>query len=165
MLILGVDPGIVNTGYAILNIENKAPRLVDYGCIQTKQTALFPFRLKTIYDGVTQVIERFKPDTIALEEVIYSKNVQIALKMGHARGVTLLAAVNKGISTAEYSPREIKLAITGNGAASKSQVQRMVYQLLNLHELSASYDITDAMAVAICHGYRSKRGSKIEGND
>lgn len=158
MLILGVDPGITSTGYAILHVEDGTPRLFDYGNIQTKQTALFPFRLKTIYDGIKQIIEKYKPDTLALEEVIFSKNIQIALKMGHARGVTLLAAVNQGISIAEYSPREIKLAITGNGAASKRQVQKMVSQLLNLHELPASYDVTDAIAAAICHGYRSKKG-------
>ena len=98
---------------------------------------------------------KYKPETLALEEVFYSQNVQTALKMGHARGVTLVAAVNKNVSTSEYAPREIKLATTGNGAASKQQVQKMVAQLLNLPQIPTSYDITDAMAVAICHSFRT----------
>ena len=154
MIVLGVDPGIMNTGYALINITGGVFQLLDCGCIQTKKSTAFPGRLKQIYDGIIEVIEKYKPNALALEEVFYSQNVQTALKMGHARGVTLLAAVNYNISTAEYSPREVKLATTGNGAASKLQVQRMVAHILNLPQLPSSYDITDAMAVAICHSHR-----------
>ena len=157
MIILGVDPGIATTGYALLNIEQGTTQVVDYGCIQTDSSADFASRLKKIYDGIVNIITAYKPHALALEEVFYSQNVKTALKMGHVRGVTLLAAVNHGISTSEYSPREVKLAVTGTGGASKQQVQRMVVHLLNLPQLPTPYDVADAMAIAICHGNRMKK--------
>ena len=154
MVILGVDPGVTITGYALLNIADGSTSILDYGYIQTDRAAAFPFRLKKIYDGISQIIEQFQPHTLALEQVFYAQNIKTALKMGHVRAVTLLAAVNHQVSISEFSPREIKQAVTGNGAASKQQVQKMVVQLLNLTQLPSPYDVTDAMAVAICHSNR-----------
>ena len=152
MLVLGIDPAISTTGYALIQFEdNNNNEVIDFGHIKTDNSKAFPFRLKEIYDDISKIIEQHKPQALAIEEVFYLQNIQIALKMGQARGVSLLAAVNYSISTYEYSPREVKQAVTGNGAASKQQVQKMVVKLLNLSQPPSSYDITDAMAVAICH--------------
>lgn len=154
MKILGVDPAISTTGYALIEFKNKNIEILDFGCIRTDSKAAFPLRLKEIYDDISKLIEQHQPHAFAIEEVIYSQNIQIALKMGQARGVSLLAAVNFLVPTYEYSPREVKLAVTGNGAANKQQVQRMVTKLLKLSKLPSPYDISDAMAVAICHCHR-----------
>lgn len=156
MRILGVDPGIAVTGYALINMEGAGASLVDYGFVETDRKAAFSIRLKCIYDEISQVIRQHDPQYVAVEQVFYSKNVQVALKMGHARGVVLLAGVNQNVSITEYSPREIKQAVTGNGAASKYQVQRMVQQLLKLKDTPLPYDVTDAMAVALCQSFRIK---------
>lgn len=113
-----------------------------------------PIRLKQIYETLSDVIERFHPDEFAIETAFYGKNAQSALKLGHARGVSMLAAVTREIPTAEYSPREVKKAVVGNGSATKNQVQYMVKNLLSLETMPKFYDATDALAVAICHYHR-----------
>ena len=157
MIILGVDPGVAITGYALLKSVDKSTKILDYGNIQTDRSSSFPLRLKKIYDEISQLIEQYRPQTLALEDVFYAQNIKTALKMGHVRAVTLLAAVNNDVAISEFSPREVKLAVTGYGAASKEQVQKMVVHLLNLPQLPSSYDVTDAMAVAICHCNRTKK--------
>ncbi len=161
MIILGVDPGVAVTGYALLDITKNSASTIDYGCIKTSRTTSFPLRLKAIYDGITQLIDKYCPQVIVLEEVFYVQNIKTALKMGHVRAVTLLAAVNSDVLISEFSTREIKQSITGNGAASKQQVQRMVINLLNLSESSIPYDVTDAMAAAICHFHRKQKNQKF----
>jgi len=153
-MILGVDPGLLHTGFAVLEAENKSCQLAHFGVINTQSSQPFAERLKIIYDQLCEIINRYRLEAVALEEIFFSRNVKVALKMSHARGITLLAAANHQIPTAEYSPREIKQAVTGNGNASKYQVQQMIYQLLNLTEMPSNYDITDAMAVAYCHSQR-----------
>lgn len=162
MLILGVDPGIQVTGFAILQVAVAKKEVLDFGIIETKTSSSFEQRLKKIYDHLVELIEKYSPNVLALEEVFYSRNVQVALKLGHARGVTMIAAANYGISAAEYSPREIKQALTGNGNASKQQVQQMVVRLLNLQSLPSRFDMTDAMAVAYCHSQRMKTDMLIK---
>jgi crossover junction endodeoxyribonuclease RuvC len=154
MTILGVDPGLQNTGFAVLQAVEKSCRILQFGLIKTNNSQLFEQRLKTIYDQLCEIIEKYQFEVVALEEIFYSRNVKVALKMSHARGVTLLAAANYQITTAEYSPREIKQAVTGNGNASKYQVQQMICRLLNLPSTPSTYDITDAMAVAYCCSQR-----------
>ncbi|UCE05564.1 MAG: crossover junction endodeoxyribonuclease RuvC [bacterium] len=154
MVILGVDPGLQKTGFAVLHTEDKSSNLLQFGLINTNSCHLFERRLKIIYDQLCDIIEQYTLEGIALEEIFYSRNVKVALKMSHARGVTLLAAANYQIPTAEYSPREIKQAVTGNGNASKYQVQQMIGRLLNLTATPSNFDITDAMAVAYCHSQR-----------
>ena len=156
MVILGIDPAIKTTGYAVITTEKDSAEVVNFGCIETDRSTSFPLRLKKIYDGLSRIIEQHCPQVLAIEEVFYSQNIQVALKMGHARGVALLAAANYSIPIFEYSPREVKIAVTGNGAASKLQVQKMVVQLLNLSELPSSFDIADALAVALCHYNRKQ---------
>jgi crossover junction endodeoxyribonuclease RuvC len=116
-------------------------------------------RLKQIYDTLVEVIEAYKPDEFAIETAFYGKNVQSTLKLGHARGVSILAAVNKQIPTAEYSPREIKKSVAGLGGASKEQVRYMVCQILKIKSLPKQMDISDAIAVALCHHNRLMNGS------
>jgi len=156
MIITGVDPGIQNTGIAALKADKGSIELVAFENIPTKNTDSFAIRLKTIYQHIVIFLQSYQPDVVAFEQIFYSRNVKIALKMGHARGVALLAAANVNVPVSEYSPREIKLALTGNGNASKHQVQQMICHLLNLSSIPSTYDITDAMAVAYCFCQRNK---------
>ncbi|MFN4111032.1 MAG: crossover junction endodeoxyribonuclease RuvC, partial [Ignavibacteria bacterium] len=132
MIILGIDPGTLKTGYGIIELTNGRVKLLSSGVIENNRIKSLPLRLKFIYDEITRLIEEFLPDELSIESAFYGKNVQSALKIGHARGVSILAAVNKQIPAYEYTPREIKKSIVGNGAASKQQVSYMVHQLLQL---------------------------------
>ncbi len=156
MIILGVDPALQSTGFAVLQAEARSIAILQYGLIETSRNAAFETRLKTIYDELCQVIGSHSIGVMALEQIFYGQNVKVALLMSHVRGVTLLAAANHHLPTAEYSPREIKQAVTGNGNASKYQVQQMMVRLLNLPVTPRVFDITDAMAVAYCHSQRSR---------
>lgn len=162
MAILGVDPGLQNTGFAVLDADDKCCGILKFGLIKTHNTQSFDLRLKAIYDQLCYIIEQYKLQAVALEEIFYSRNVKVALKMSHARGVALLAAANYQIPTAEYSPREIKQAVTGNGNASKHQVQQMISRLLNLPSIPSIFDVTDAMAVAYCHSQRAIAKAHIQ---
>ncbi len=151
MIILGIDPGTLKTGYGIVKHSSGKTILVASGVIENKRIKSLPFRLKFIYDEVTKLIEKFSPDELCIESAFYGKNAQSALKIGHARGVTILAAINCEIPTYEYSPKEIKKSIVGNGSATKQQVMYMVNQLLGIKKKKTKFDETDAIAVALCH--------------
>jgi len=153
-VILGVDPGSMATGFGVLRCNGRRAEVLGYGCIKSKKGRPFPERLRDIYEGIVEVIERYRPDQMAVEDVFYSNNVKTALKIGHARGVVLLAAANRGIPVVEYSPREVKRSVVGSGSASKEQVQFMVKAILGLGELPEPYDVSDALAVALCHANR-----------
>ena len=155
MIILGVDPGIQHTGYAILYFKAEQFEILNFGSIDTDKFDVFTLRLKKIYDGLCEIIKQHKIDCMSLEEIFYSRNVKVALKMGHARGVALLAAANHQIPVAEYSAKEVKMSVTGNGNASKYQVQQMIGRLLQLPTIPSIFDVTDAMAVAYCHSRRA----------
>ena len=132
---MGIDPGSQVTGLGIIDIStNRELKLCHYGSIRTNQKKPLPFRLKQIYIGLTEVIEKYQPDQVAIEDIFYSDNVKTAIVMGQARGVSLLAPVNLGITPAEYSPREVKLAVVGRGNASKNQVHFMVKNMLKLNK-------------------------------
>ena len=155
MIILGVDPGTLITGYSVVEFEKRRFKVLTYDVIKNLSARTMPIRLKEIYDTLCTVIERFHPDEFAIETAFYGKNAQSALKLGHARGVAILAAVNFQLPTTEYSPREIKKVVTGNGAASKQQVQYMVKAQLKLRETPKFFDASDALAVAMCHAWQS----------
>lgn len=155
MIILGVDPGTLVTGYGVIESRNGSFRLLEYDVVRNTSDKKMPIRLKAIYSKLCEVIDRYHPDEFAIETAFYGKNAQSALKIGHARGVSILAAVNHEIPTTEYSPREVKRAVVGNGAASKDQVSYMVRSLLKLRAAPKFYDATDALAVAICHFHRA----------
>lgn len=150
MRVLGIDPGSHITGYGLVEKQGSGLLHVDNGCLTTKRGDAFPERLLKIFDSLMELIEKFKPEAVAIEEVFYAKNVASTLKLGQSRGVALLAAIKKGVPVHEYSTREVKQAITGYGNATKDQIQSMVQRLLKLPQI-AQEDASDALGVAICH--------------
>ncbi|MFA6467811.1 MAG: crossover junction endodeoxyribonuclease RuvC [Bacteroidota bacterium] len=154
MIILGVDPGTLIAGYGVIERTGKKLSLLEVGIIKNDSALSMPLRLKKIYSTLCSVIDRFHPDEFAIETAFYSKNAQSALKIGQARGVSILAGVNHEIPVTEYSPREIKKAVTGKGAASKEQVQYMMISMLKLTAAPKYFDSTDALAVAVCHAFK-----------
>lgn len=156
--ILGIDPGSQITGIGIIDIDKKeCISICHFDIIRTDRKKSLSYRLKQIYDGIIQVINTYKPNFVALEDIFYSENIKTAIVMGHARGICLLASINMGIEAVEYSPREIKLSVVGQGGASKSQVQFMVKRLLNYKDNIQPEDASDALAVALCHYHRLKK--------
>ncbi len=155
VLILGVDPGLQQTGLGLISVEGKKNLLRATKLLVTKTSDSLPARLQTLFRGMQDALREWRPDIIVVEKLIYARNAQIALKLGHARGVLLLAGELNNVAIAEYTPAEIKRAVTGNGAASKEQVQRMVKVIVGSQELSSSFDVTDALALAICHAHRA----------
>ncbi len=164
MIILGVDPGTLFTGYAVISGVNEKLEMLCCDVIKIPAKNKLPIRLKQIYDSLVDVIEEYKPDEFAIETAFYGKNVQSTLKLGHARGVSILAAVNKQIPTTEYSPKEVKKSVSGLGGASKEQVRYMVCSILNIkaESISKKSDITDALAVAICHHNKMLGGGSVK---
>ncbi len=156
MIILGIDPGIAIVGYSIVEVNGNKLRAIDYGCIRTDSNITFPERIKIIYDRLIELIDEYNPTDLAVEELFFNKNVKTAILVGQARGVEILAAVNKGLEVYEYTPLQIKQAVVGYGRAEKVQVQEMVKILLNLKEKPKPDDVADALAVAICHGLSLK---------
>jgi crossover junction endodeoxyribonuclease RuvC len=152
MRILGIDPGSRITGFGLIEKDGNRLIHVDNGAIFTRSDAPLSNRLKTIYDGLTGVIADHAPTMVAVERIFVAKNALSALKLGHARGVAMLAGVNAGLPVAEYTAVEVKQAVVGYGKAAKTQVQQMVRVLLNLPEI-AQEDASDALAVAICHAH------------
>jgi crossover junction endodeoxyribonuclease RuvC len=155
MRILGIDPGLSNTGYGIIDHEANQSRLVAQGCIITKSSEATALRLKAIYDGLTNVIAETRPDAVALEKLFFSVNVRSAMAVGEGRGVAILATATANLPMAEYTPQEIKQAVSGSGKAGKDQVLRMVSVILALKESPATSHAADALAVAICHAHSS----------
>ncbi len=153
-IVLGVDPGTLVTGFGVVSCSADELTLLEAGAIKNRGGQSMPIRLKRIYEGLQSLIDRHHPDEFAIESAFYGKNAQSALKLGQARGVSILAAVEKEIPTAEYSPREVKQAVVGKGTATKEQVQFMVRTLLHLRGNSMLLDTSDAIAVAICHLHR-----------
>lgn len=152
MRILGIDPGSRITGYGIIVKEGNRLIHVDNGAIFTDAAKDFPRRLLRIYQGLTEVIERYRPDAVALENIFFAKNVQSALKLGQARGAAIVAGVNAGLPVFEYTALQVKQAVVGHGKSAKVQVQQMLKVLLNLPEV-AQEDASDALAVAVCHAH------------
>ena len=153
MIVLGLDPGSVTTGFGVLDLVERKHRFVGCGCLKANTKHSFPQRLAQLYDGLVQTLSQYQPDEVAIEEVFYRINVATALKMSHTRGVLMLAVVKAGLPISEYAPREVKQAVVGTGSASKDQVQFMVKNILHLQEIPPT-DAADALAVALCHTHR-----------
>jgi crossover junction endodeoxyribonuclease RuvC len=149
--VIGVDPGSNTTGYGVVDSDGKSYRLVEYAGIKAPTRFTFAERLLIISQKLEEVIERLKPNACSVEETFYAVNVKVALKLGHVRGVVLVAAARANIPVYEYSPLEIKSAIVGYGRAEKHQVQEMVRLLLRLKQLPEPLDASDALGAAICH--------------
>lgn len=161
MRALGIDPGTAITGYAIVEEVGSALHLVAIGTVQTPAKTPLPLRLQAIYAGLREVIAAHQPETAAVEELFFSRNAQTAMVVGHARGVALLALVDAGLPIAEYTPMQVKQAVSGYGGADKHQVQEMVRMLLELPEVPKPDDAADAAAVAICHLHRARMDSLL----
>lgn len=152
MRILGIDPGTAIIGYGVIELLYGQYRLIDYGCIRTPAHTPMPERLHLIYQAMGCLLEKYQPDEVAMEELFFNRNITTAITVAQARGVLLLAAAQKGQPIGEYTPLQVKQAISGYGRAEKKQVQYMVCRILNLLEAPKPDDAADALAVAICHG-------------
>ena len=151
MIILGIDPGLIKTGYGLIKSQNNNCDVVDFGTINPKKDTSLSQRLKTIYNDIAYIIDKYNPSIMAIEEVFYGKNVKSALLLGHARGAAMVCASMHKIPVFEYSARKVKKSVTGNGTAHKSQVQYMIIKELNLKQNNFSTDASDALAIALCH--------------
>lgn len=160
--ILAVDPGLARTGYAILQVNRTKNAVLDCGCLTTPSQEVKPKRLETIYQKMTELINKFKPNVLVIEQLFFNQNVKTAMSVGQAQGVILLAAGASGLKCVWYTPGEAKRAVCGYGAASKTQVQEMVMKLLGLEDLPRpKADVADALALAICHAAVFKFNSHV----
>ena len=156
MRVLGIDCGSRITGYGVIDTDGADCVFVRCGVIRSKPSDPLADRLSSIYNGIVGVIHEVQPEAAAFENLFYATNVQSALKLGHVRGVLMFAAVQANVKVFEYSPLEVKSAVTGYGRAEKSQVQQMVRALLRLDSYPEPYDASDALAVAICHAHTNR---------
>lgn len=156
MRILGVDPGIARTGWGVIEYQISNIKCQNYGCVETLANVDPSQRLRQIYNSVEDIIRQGKPDVLALEELFFNTNAKTAFIVGQARGVVLLAASQKNVSVAIYTPLQVKVAVTGYGRAEKNQIGRMVKTILRLKEIPKPDDVADALAVALTHAFTNK---------
>lgn len=155
MRILGIDPGYAIVGYGITDYSHGRFDTVSYGAITTPADMPFSKRLKTVYDDMLCIIDRFKPEELSVERLYFNSNVTTAIDVAQARGVILLAAESRGLKAAEYTPLQVKQSVTGYGRAEKRQVMEMIKSLLRLKAIPKPDDTADALALAVCHAYCS----------
>ena len=155
--ILGIDPGTATTGFGIIEISSNKKKAIDFGVISTHKDLPMPQRLAEIYTDLNKIIKRHKPDHIAIEQLFFATNSKTAISVGQARGVALLTAAQAGIEIAEYTPLQVKMAVTGYGQATKKQIQEMVKLLLGLEQIPKPDDVADALAIALCFAASFKR--------
>lgn len=157
MRILGIDPGTAILGYGLVDHQGSHFRMVHYGCVRTPAHTPLPDRLYRIYQELDELIRTYRPDAMAVEELFFCNNITTGISVGHARGVALLLGRMHNLSLGEYTPMQIKQAVTGYGKASKKQIQEMVRLILAMDEIPRPDDAADALAVGICHGNSSGR--------
>ena len=159
MVILGVDPGLATLGYGVIEKnEQGAFRLLDYGVVVTPKSEGLPVRLAMLEEGLSKVLQKHHPDEVAMEELFFSKNITTGIAVAHARGVALLTCVKECGKLYEYTPMQVKQALTGYGKAEKKQIQTMVASMLHLEEIPKPDDAADAIAIALCHGFTGRFG-------
>ena len=151
MIILGIDPGLATLGYGVIEADNQNRRLIQFGTLTTPAGQPMPQRLRAIFQGMNQLMDIYRPDDVAFEELFFSKNITTGMAVSAARGVALVAVVQRTDNLYEYTPMQIKQAVTGYGGADKHQVQQMVKMLLNMREIARPDDAADALAVALTH--------------
>ena len=161
MRILGIDPGYGITGYSIIDYIGNKFKLIASGAIKTEAKMSFPLRLSEIFTDLNKIIDEYLPDAISVEELFFNNNVKTAINVAQARGVILVVGCQRGIPTYEYTPLQVKQAAVGYGRADKMQVQKMVKTLLNVEKLPKLDDITDSMAIAICHAHSAKFAERL----
>ncbi|WP_337042878.1 crossover junction endodeoxyribonuclease RuvC [Emticicia sp. 17c] len=162
-IILGIDPGTRIMGYGIIAVQGNAITLIQYGVLKLDKYTTHELKLKKIYERMTQLIEEFLPDEMAIEAPFYGVNVQSMLKLGRAQGVAIAAALNRDVPIIEYLPKKVKQSVTGNGNASKEQVAYMLEHTLKMKLDTEFYDATDAVGVAVCH-YMHGKTKALTGN-
>ncbi|MFQ5792567.1 MAG: crossover junction endodeoxyribonuclease RuvC [Acidobacteriota bacterium] len=160
MRILGIDPGTLTTGYGVIDSDGERHALLGYGGISSPKKLAFSQKLLVVYQGLLKVIEDCGPEHVVVEALFHAVNVKSALRLGHVRGVALLAGVSRGLPVHEYTPLEVKQAVVGYGRADKEQVQEMVKFLLGLEERPEPHDAADALATALCHAHRLRFAEK-----
>ena len=153
MIILGIDPGLAIVGWGVVEYKNTRFRTVAYGSVQTPAGLCTEERLKLIFDGINELLETYRPDAVAVEELFFNTNITTGIRVAEARGVILLAAARAGVKIFEYTPLQVKQAVVGYGRAEKKQVITMVTMLLGLHKPPKPDDTADALAIAICHAH------------
>ena len=161
MIIMGIDPGFAITGFGIVKYEGNKYSVVDYGAITTEASMKLSSRLLLLHNGLEELINKYKPDAISIEELFFNKNIKTALTVGHGRGVAVLAAAKSGVDIFEYTPLQVKQSVVGYGRAEKAQIQQMVKAILNLNAIPKPDDVADALAVAICHGNSHRMGALL----
>lgn len=161
MRILGIDPGFAITGYSIIDYIGNKFSLITSGAVLTEAGVSFPLRLEKMYRDLDEIIKTYKPDAMSIEELFFNNNAKTAINVAQARGVILVVARMNGLPTYEYTPLQVKQAVVGYGRADKMQVQRMVKMILNTEKLPKLDDITDSMAIAICHAHSAKFAEKL----
>lgn len=157
MIVLGIDPGTRFTGFGVLEVEGSKERAVAFGVIEPGEDLSHPLRLDRIYKGLMEVFDAHQPDECAIEMPVFAGNAQAMLKLGRAQAVAMLAAMHREVPVTQYTPKEVKKSVTGNGNASKEQVAFMVRTLLQLAEIQR-HDASDALATALCHAHRLHQG-------
>lgn len=153
MIIMGIDPGIAIVGYGILEYKGNSFKVLDYGAITTASKTPTDKRLKKIYEELILLIEKYKPDAVAVEELFFNTNIKTAMVVSQARGVIVLAGANKDKEIFEYTPLQVKQGVVGYGRADKKQVQEMIKIILNLEKAPKPDDVADALAIAVCHAH------------
>ncbi len=158
-IILGIDPGTTIMGYGLIGIHGKKFDLINMGVLHLSKLKTHELKLKKIFERTLELIEEYKPDELAVEAPFFGKNVQSMLKLGRAQGVAMSAALYRDIPIFEYSPKKIKMSITGNGNASKEQVASMLKSLMNIQDIPKHLDATDGLAAAVCHYFQKEKSS------
>lgn len=153
-IIIGIDPGTNLLGYGIIRMDKKGPHYETMGVINLRKEKNHFDKIARIFKEINLLIDKFSPNELALESAFYAKDVQVVQKLGRVQGVVIAAAINKGIPVSEYAPRKAKMAITGQGAASKEQVAMMIKRILKVEDVELPLDATDALAIALCHYYQ-----------
>lgn len=161
MLVLGIDPGTATTGYGLVEYRGGREIMLDYGTIRTPATLEMPLRLCAINRELHTLLQEFKPDAVAIEQLFFHKNTKTAITVAQSRGVAVMTAASAGFTVAEYTPLQVKQAVVGYGKAEKKQVQIMVQQILGMKELPRPDDAADALAIAICHIHSHKINALI----
>lgn len=151
MIIIGIDPGLATVGFGVIRKETDRISPVSYGCIRTSSGKQNPERLMEIYDEINELFEKYPPSVVAVEKLFFTNNITSAMSVSEARGVIFLAAQQKNIPVIEYTPKQVKQAITGSGRADKKQVQDMIKRLLGLDEIPKPDDAADGLSIALCH--------------
>lgn len=162
MRVLGIDPGSETLGWGVVEGAGSKYKLVDFGTVRSSPRDAFSKRILKAYEGVAEVIEKFRPDAMSIEEAFYSVNAGVAIKLGQIRGAILLLGEQKGLEIAEYSPRLVKKTVVGYGNAEKHQIQEMVRLLLGLKTVPEPHDAADALALAICHFQHTGLNAKLK---